>query len=301
MTVVACGWAAWLLHGLRQVTRCDYAGPPRNVLTVTISGTNAGGEIRRAGAQIVVAKDGRAQDCSGTTPTVHNTDAIRVRLEDSSSLQLQLAGGELAPGATAERDGRSEIEIAVSGKQGVVEVAGAPADESWQWVPGPRRGQPGLNLDAGQSGDRDVDLTIAGEGTFIDPDAEGGDDRIDVGAGAGFVGHEVSTIDGGPATTCCGCPTAPAARSTVGKATTGSPAGGAATRSTARTATTSSTCATTQVTRSTAGLASIAFARTGATFCAAARSSAGADAGRRQGMRAAIRHGSTHVGFSRGG
>jgi hypothetical protein len=275
--VVSMGCLGWLLYTTRETVSCSYAGPPRNVLTITLK--NAGGELRRAGGQIIVAKDDGSQVfCSGGTPTVRNTDTIRAKLGDIDSLELWLGNGPLEPGATAERDGRSEIEIVASGVDASLDVVGTPADETWQWGPG--REQPGLNLNAGRSGDRDVDVTITGAGSSISADAAAGNDRVGAGPAVDIAADASRTSPAAAATTSCARPATAKATSPEDRATTRSPVASGPTTSTARRETTSSTCATTRATRSTAGPAAIASERTGATGCAAARSSAGADAAR---------------------
>jgi hypothetical protein len=193
-SVVLMGYLGWLLYTTRETVSCSYAGPPRNVLTITLK--NAGGELRRAGGQIIVAKDDGSQVfCSGGTPTVRNTDTIRAKLGDIDSLELWLGNGPLEPGATAERDGRSEIEIVASGVDASLDVVGTPADETWQWGPG--REQPGLNLDAGRSGDRDVDVTITGAGSSISGDAAGGNDRVGAGPSVDIAADAFADVSGG--------------------------------------------------------------------------------------------------------
>src|SRR5919201_4230830 len=89
-----------------------------DALTGTVSVTFAHGDvptISRLGDAIAV--DGVA--CG--TATVTNTDSIDVAFADdfdSDTVVVDLAGGPLAPGATDEGDGSSEIEIEITGGDG---------------------------------------------------------------------------------------------------------------------------------------------------------------------------------------
>src|SRR3954470_10510928 len=62
-------------------TRCSYAGPPANTLTVTVSGDAGMGVIRRKGLEITANEFLEPpKSCSGGTPTVLNTDTVSVLL-----------------------------------------------------------------------------------------------------------------------------------------------------------------------------------------------------------------------------
>lgn len=173
--ILGAGLLAWLLIHDHTGMSCSYSAQ-RKVLTVKVN--NIEGEIRRDGNQLVVSEPGKAQKfCDGGTPTVHNTDTIHVVFEDFAKVRLWLRNGPLEPGATAERDGASEIEVAGSGQSGEIEVVGLRGTDRWAWGPG--REEPGLNLNPGRDGDRDVDVTITGQESFITAAARGGDDRID--------------------------------------------------------------------------------------------------------------------------
>ena len=93
VTAAVVGWLLWTELGDMHPVSCSYSGAPRNVLTVNVKDAS-NGEIRRAGGQIVVAEP-RADEpqvfCSGGTPTIRNTDTIRVKLDRFSELEV-LAG-----------------------------------------------------------------------------------------------------------------------------------------------------------------------------------------------------------------
>jgi hypothetical protein len=113
---------------------CSYSGPPSHTLTFT---TGTGEEtvlLRRAGDEIklysedvrgTVKRKGQRKktiwrrvlepaSCNAT-PTVQNTDKITVRIDADEivDLDVSLEGGPLAPGATPEADGISEIEVEI--------------------------------------------------------------------------------------------------------------------------------------------------------------------------------------------
>ena len=76
------------------------------------------------------------QPCAGAIPTVSNTDTINVLFSgDEAFADVLLAGGPLAPGATAEAVGAPEIEIQVSGPDSGVTVVGTRGDDQFRWAP----------------------------------------------------------------------------------------------------------------------------------------------------------------------
>jgi len=157
---------------------CSYKGAPARILTVTVGDSVA--EIQRRGTQIEVRDqvEGPAR-CSGDTPTVRNTDTIKIVLAEVSFVDLDLSGGAFAPGATPEPEGASEIEIELSVELGTAEVHGTSGDDEWHWGPG--GANPALNLNPREAGDRDVDVSIIGTkdayGSLIANGGDG-DDRI---------------------------------------------------------------------------------------------------------------------------
>jgi hypothetical protein len=157
-------------------TRCSYAGPPANVMTVTVTGDSFG-EIKRRGLEIAANESLEPpQPCSGGTPTVLNTDTISVLVNIYASVEVRLAGGPLAPGATPEMLGASEIEIQFGGKGDLNSVVGTPRSDEFHWGPG--GANPGLNLNPRSAGDTDVDVTTRLEDGSIIADGAGGNDTI---------------------------------------------------------------------------------------------------------------------------
>ena len=163
-------------------TRCSYSGPPENLLTVRTTG-DATGEIERSGEQIVVGER-RASPCSGGPPTVFNTDTIRLLMRGLfASLDLRLDGGPFAPGATPEAEGAPEIEIEFNGRVNFGFVVGTPGADEFHWAPA--GALPGLNLNPGNAGDQDVDVTVANAFTALGAQGAAGNDTIIPASGPG--------------------------------------------------------------------------------------------------------------------
>ena len=159
-------------------TRCAYGGPPTNVLSVTITG-DFSGVIARRGAAISVRDEfsDRSSSCAGATPTVFNTDTIRVRAAAQAGVNVRLGGGPLAPGATPEPTGAPEIEIQISGRDLIAYVTGTSRADALRW--GPAGSHAGLNLNPRVAGDSDVDVTIGGAESFLVAVGGAGNDTID--------------------------------------------------------------------------------------------------------------------------
>ena len=164
-------------------TRCAYAGPPANVMTVTVSGSLADGIIERRGLEISASEFlEQPRPCTGGTPTVLNTDTIRVVLSGAAlGADVRLGRGPFAPGATPEAEEASEIEIRVSGSDALANVVATPAGDELHWGPGGVH--PGLNLNPRAAADTDVDVTISGPDAFLVAQGAGGSDRITGGPG----------------------------------------------------------------------------------------------------------------------
>jgi RTX calcium-binding nonapeptide repeat (4 copies) len=156
---------------------CSFSGSPQNLLAVTSTGLGTHAEIRRSGDRIVVREFlGRRRTCSGGTPTVFNTDTISVLMRGDPGVDLRLDGGPLAPGATPEPEGESEIEIAFRGRIVSPGVTGTAGADEFQWGPG--GSYPGLNVNPGHANDRDVDVTLEGKYSFMVAAGAGGNDKI---------------------------------------------------------------------------------------------------------------------------
>jgi Ca2+-binding RTX toxin-like protein len=116
--------------------------------------------------------------CRGGAPTALNTDTIEVHLTGAlASIDIRLDGGPLAPGATTEGRGASEIEVHVIGSEALADVIGTAGSDEFRWAPG--GAWPGLNVNPGQRHDRDVDVTVSGGFLpFIVAEGKKGADRI---------------------------------------------------------------------------------------------------------------------------
>ena len=161
-------------------TSCAYVGAPSNVLTVSVTGASEA-VITRRGQEITAGEYGDPPEpCAGATPTVSNTDTIHVLFSGDNGpvAEVQLANGLLAPGATAEDVGASEIEILVSGEGSGFRIVGTSGDDRFRW--GPAGANPGLNINPADAGDQDVDVMVLGGTTAALLYAEGGagDDTI---------------------------------------------------------------------------------------------------------------------------
>jgi hypothetical protein len=163
--------------------RCGY-DPATRVLSVYATegaaylGSEA--ELERVGDRIEVSDSfsGHRVKCHGS-PTVTNTDRIKLRsLGFLSSVEISLAGGPFAPGATPEADGSSEIEFTLAGRGGAT-VTGGPEADHFSYVT--EGGRSGINLDPGPEGnDTDIDLVTADPRTLLIVDGGPGPDTIDV-------------------------------------------------------------------------------------------------------------------------
>jgi RTX calcium-binding nonapeptide repeat (4 copies) len=193
------GFALCLVPAAAARTRCAYTGEPDNVLTVTAD-RGALAEIIRRGERILVRELlERAARCAGGVPTVRNTDTIRVELRsDADFLDVYMAGGPFAPGATPEPEGASEIEVEIvfgGPEGGLASVHGTRRADEFQWGPGPQL-RAGLNLNSGSAGDADVDLTVQGGLTpSLTVDAGAGDDVIAPAPGPPFL-NDGAFVDG---------------------------------------------------------------------------------------------------------
>jgi Ca2+-binding RTX toxin-like protein len=118
-------------------------------------------------------------ECSGRTPTVANVDEITIRQgRDVEFLELEIAldGGRFAPGHTAERDGSSEIEFALSigGEESFAMFRGGDESEHFELaLSGEERG---LNLNADEPVP-DADVSLGGL-EYVALFAGGGNDRF---------------------------------------------------------------------------------------------------------------------------
>jgi Ca2+-binding RTX toxin-like protein len=174
---IALTGASFVPDAVARVS-CSYAAAPVSALTVTVTGDDTV-EIGRYQDEILVNEFlERPKRCRGGSPTVLNTDTINVTLGPGllASADVYLAGGPLAPGATPESTGASEIEIRATARSGVIKIAGTRGADEYHWGPGGV--DAGLNLNPRTSNDQDVDVTVVGRRGSMLVDGGPGNDRI---------------------------------------------------------------------------------------------------------------------------
>jgi hypothetical protein len=136
----------------------------------------------------VIVADGN--DCGGTTTT---TDQIVIAAYPGDDVQISLAGGPFAPGATAEPEGAPEIEISIlGGPVTIVTIIGTNGVDRITAEAGGAGTAGSLNLNAGEDVD-DGDLTFADDVVFATyVRLRGGADRFTAGGDAAFRGAVVA-------------------------------------------------------------------------------------------------------------
>ena len=182
-------------------------------LTVTVGmGVDEGGRVQRAGDEIAVlfesiefrkTRKGRLrshlvvtrQSCTGATATVHNTDTIRVLMEaqEQTNFDISLEGGPLAPGATPEPDGTSEIETSIEDLTSFHSIGfiGGPGSDRFRF--GTTQATAGVNLNAQEEATSpDVDATLS---PSSDPAS---DPSLPAATAVMGAGDDVVTDSGGP-------------------------------------------------------------------------------------------------------
>jgi hypothetical protein len=193
---------------------CSFEGAPANTVTFTIETGEETVQLRRVGDEIkllsehvygTVRRKGKRKKTvwhrilqpatCNATPTVQNTDTIRVFMDgdEETELDISLAGGALAPGATPETDGSSEIEISVEHLTSFhsVTFTGGPENDWFRFGSGSVR--TGVNLNAqAESTSADVDATFT---PSTDPAS---DPSVPAGFARMGAGDDVVTDSGGP-------------------------------------------------------------------------------------------------------
>jgi hypothetical protein len=154
--------------------------------TLTVVSSNTRVVVKRLGDEIAVSEGGTGRrTCSGPAPTVQGIDLIRIEASTGALVELDLRRGPLAPGATDEHDGSSEIEIEADLEFADLSVHGSAGAE---WVSAGAVGdRAAMNLDAGEA-DPDADVMFTGRSATLSIAGKGGDDVISGGGGPGFSG-----------------------------------------------------------------------------------------------------------------
>jgi Ca2+-binding RTX toxin-like protein len=159
LAALACLWSA--PASFAAVT-CRYS-PPDRLLTITAS--DAFTRVFRSQDAIEIDDGNQPVKCNGPTPTVLDTDRVQISHTGRSADTLDLTGGPLAPGATPEPLGSSEIEVEYIGRT-FLHVRGTPGADRFRFGPG------GVNL----NGDDDTDVT--GQFSTLLLEGAGGNDVI---------------------------------------------------------------------------------------------------------------------------
>ncbi|HSJ49783.1 MAG TPA: calcium-binding protein [Actinomycetota bacterium] len=146
-----------------------------------------------AGDPVTIVRSGEAIHVNGTAcdnATVANTDTLDFQTTGVlASVTIDLSGGPFAPGATAESDDSSEIEINLPADVPVIRVLGSSGADHVT------AGATGINLNANET-TADVDVAITGTPS-IELDGADGDDVLSIGGGAGMGVAVRGTLRGG--------------------------------------------------------------------------------------------------------
>lgn len=219
VAAVAVGsWAAATAggqSGFPPELTCAVSGPLDNEVTFTVdTGVDTvrlertGDEIRFSEVALVLIKrKGKLRTrevlepvTCPSTPTVHNTDGVQIRLvgDESTDVEVSLRGGELAPGATPEPDGTPEVELAIREGEftGLVSFLDGNGP-SWFRFGGLPGGVNGINLNAqDEPASPDVDATLSPFQAADPRDQPTPDERA--GAAEMGGGADQVTASGGP-------------------------------------------------------------------------------------------------------
>jgi hypothetical protein len=164
---------------------CSYiAGTQEVTITLGVSdSTTVGRESGTDGITVGGALCGAA--------TVKNTDTITITGNNGFGIvTISLANGPLAPGATTESKGKSEIELVVDagGTGGDVFIQGSNRIDRVSF------GAKKVNLNAREK-PKDFDLLVSGGAVLVGAGTSFGRDQISLIGGTGAIG---GTYDGGP-------------------------------------------------------------------------------------------------------
>jgi hypothetical protein len=190
--------------GAAASVSCSHSGAPDYALRIfpyenpRIDLDFAAATVRRSGSRLLVVslKSSPPVHCSGSAATVFNTDSIVFIQEGLNFGIIDLTGGPLAPGKTAEEDGSNEIEAFFQAERASLAygvVTGTKANDDW--VFGGSAGEVDLRLD--QSRPEEADVLFTGHGKTVAVAEPGsGNDHVDATAIAnpGFL----TLLDGGP-------------------------------------------------------------------------------------------------------
>ena len=179
-------WAAPAQAGIECAVEQRAEGPALALTTTAFADVAA---IVRDGDEIAVSDDRMIQPvaCAGGPAAVHSVDSIEMATDqEEASLYLDLAGGPLEPGFTAEEFGESEIELSVTWQYGFFGVGGTDEADVFDFSGTKEVATGRLNADA------DADVTVALPANILLRGNRGRDDLF-----AGPLRAPVN-LDGGP-------------------------------------------------------------------------------------------------------
>jgi hypothetical protein len=184
---------AFATPGARASVVCEHTDTPVAQLQIVpyedpkIDLDFAAATVRREGNRVAVINPGEFDGhgrpvrvkCGGTQATVFNTDVVVFQQLGLNFSTLDLAGGPLAPGMTAEPDGSDEIETVFRAKRKSLAyglIAGTPSPDAWEF--GGTSHEVAAFLD--RSRPDEADVTYSGPGiSVIGAEPGDGSDRID--------------------------------------------------------------------------------------------------------------------------
>lgn len=182
MTIAACSVAAAVPSTADAVVSCDFDAAQKR-LDVTLSASGNHASIQRDGANIRVA--GSVCPDGDKLAAVTNVDKVVVKdtSNGDTSVAIMTGTGAFAPGATAEGDGKSEIEFEIDGGSSLedsLSLVGGSANDAW--VLGKTATGSGVNLNPADENQDDVDVETKLVNTITAAPGDG-DDSVS-GAGA---------------------------------------------------------------------------------------------------------------------
>lgn len=140
---------------------CSYSATDH---LLSVSATDDFTRVARTQDAIRIDDGHETIPCTGS-PTVLNTDLIRIAHAGTSAATVDLRGGPFAPGFTPEPAGNSEIELQYLAPT-FVDIRGGASADQFSFAAG------GANLDGDDDGD------VAGQFTVLLIEGGGGNDRL---------------------------------------------------------------------------------------------------------------------------
>jgi Ca2+-binding RTX toxin-like protein len=181
--------------GASAAYSCSYNGST-DALTVTMTGFEEVAAIRRDGTDIEITNDvmGGELSCTGGTPTINNTDSIKVNAPTATApaVYFDLKKGYMSPGVENESPELSEIEIDADWTDAFFGVGGGNNVDRFVF------GQSILGPAMKMNNDPDADAFLDDTQTIL-LRGEGGKDKLSGKGGFGFIApiNLFMTIEGG--------------------------------------------------------------------------------------------------------